>query len=237
MPYSFLEKYNAEEVNIKYDSIRKLHYVLFSGKKMFFPSHMKPIQIRNYYNKLLQEQDPESPHAYLTDDFSVNFGDVVVDLGAAEGNFSLSVVEKVSELYIFEGDELWCEALEATFYPWNDKVHIIKKFVSNIDQSNFIKLDTFFYNKTVNFIKMDIEGYELRAIHGAINTIQRSKELKISVCTYHKKDDETEISCELDKLGFSTEFSKGYMLFYYDKSFNEPFFRRGLIRANKIIKG
>jgi 16S rRNA A1518/A1519 N6-dimethyltransferase RsmA/KsgA/DIM1 with predicted DNA glycosylase/AP lyase activity len=46
-------------------------------------------------------------------------GDVVVDAGAAEGNFALSVIDKASKVYIIEGDAGWCEALRQTFLPYN----------------------------------------------------------------------------------------------------------------------
>jgi predicted RNA methylase len=41
--------------------------------------------------------------------------DVVADLGAAEGNFSLSIINKVKKIYIFEYDKEWVEALKAPF--------------------------------------------------------------------------------------------------------------------------
>jgi hypothetical protein len=37
----------------------------------------------------MREQDPDSPHRYLTDSFTIGNDDVLADIGAAEGNFSL----------------------------------------------------------------------------------------------------------------------------------------------------
>ena len=88
-----------------------------------------------------------SPHRYLTESFTIGQNDVLADIGAAEGNFSLAVIEKVKKIYIFEYDQEWIEALRATFAPWSDKVEIINKFVSDKNDEYHIRFDTFFENK------------------------------------------------------------------------------------------
>lgn len=42
--------------------------------------------------------------------------------------------------------------------------------------------------ETVDFIKLDIEGFELAALLGAIQTIQKFKP-RLQICLYHKKED------------------------------------------------
>lgn len=39
---------------------------------------------------------------YLDEDFQVEEGDVVLDVGVAEGNFSMEIIERASKIYLFE---------------------------------------------------------------------------------------------------------------------------------------
>ena len=47
--------------------------------------------------------------------------------------------------------------------------------------------------ETVNYIKMDIEGSEMRALRGAERTIQRFRP-KLAICVYHRPADLWEIT-------------------------------------------
>lgn len=49
-------------------------------------------------------------------------------------------------------------------------------------------IDEFFKNDNIDFIKMDIEGAELQALKGGINTIQRNRPI-LSICIYHSPED------------------------------------------------
>ena len=79
-------------------------------------------------------------------------------------------------------------------------------------------------------VKMDIEGYEGRALRGAEKLLQYDK-LKLACCLYHNKDDEKELVEKLVGLGFNVEISDGYMLLYYEEYISYPYFRRVLARA------
>jgi FkbM family methyltransferase len=50
-----------------------------------------------------------------------------------------------------------------------------------------VRLSDTIRNKRVTFIKMDIEGTELRALHGAEEVIRRQKP-KLAVCVYHRPE-------------------------------------------------
>ncbi|MDR1818661.1 MAG: hypothetical protein LBR15_00235, partial [Methanobrevibacter sp.] len=84
-PYDFVRKYNAREIQVCLDIESKMSYVLHNNKRLYFPVNMKPQEIQNIYNGLLTEQDPQSPHLYETSTFHVEDGDVILDVGAAEG--------------------------------------------------------------------------------------------------------------------------------------------------------
>jgi hypothetical protein len=234
-PYSYTARYNPENIAVSFDTKKEMKYILQEGKRLYFKKGWDIKQIQTYYNGLLIEQDSLSPHCYETSEFHVSEGDVVVDAGVAEGNFALSVIEKVKKIYLFEPDKTWITALEATFAPWNEKVVIVNKYVSDNDKENCITLDTFFGNEKIDFIKADIEGAEFQLLTGAKTVLSRQTPMKITLCTYHKHNDAETFNQILMKNGFHTEFSKGYMIFFqelFDK-LEPPYLRRGLIRATK----
>ncbi len=235
-PYDFQDEYIAENIEVFDDKEKGLKYVLMDGKKLYFKKRWGTKKIQNLYNLLSKEQDIRSPHRYLTNEFEFKMGETLVDVGAAEGNFALSVVEKASRIILFEADKEWIEPLNATFEPWKDKVEIVNKFVSNISDSSNTKLDDYLNveNGRETFIKIDVEGAESRLLDGCKKFLSEQKPLKLAICTYHKQNDEKEFSSLLKHLQFNISHSDGYMLFYYDKQMTAPYFRRGLIRAWKI---
>jgi len=231
-PNKFVEKYNEKEVVVFKDENNGLFYVIHEGKKLYFKSDYNTIElVQNVYNCSCVEQDPDSAHCYVDDNFKVEEGDILLDIGAAEGNFALANIEKVKKVYLFETEPQWIEALQCTFAPWKDKVEIINKYVSDNNNNNNITLESFFENKEVNFIKMDIEGEEINVINSSINFIKKQNNLKIAACTYHNNNDAKILSDLFNKNKIDFSFSKNNMLFIYDK-LSPPFFRKGLIRAS-----
>lgn len=231
-PYNYKKKYITNDIEVFKDNANSLLFTILNGKKLYFKRTWSIETIKNYANDLLIEQDINSPHRYLTDDFQINNNDIVVDVGVAEGNFSLSIIEKASKLYLFETDKEWTEALSATFSPWKEKVIIINKYVSNINNDKKITLDNFFMgNSNIDFLKVDVDGAESELIQGSENLFLSSKIYKVALCTYHKQEDENIFTKFLHNKGFNVTYSIGYMIFYHDKSLSAPYLRRGLIRA------
>jgi len=63
---------------------------------------------------------------------------------------------------------------------------------SKIEQTYAVKLDTILKDIEVTLIKMDIEGAEMNALRGAIETISRCTP-KLALCVYHRVEDLWEI--------------------------------------------
>ncbi len=232
-PYDFTEKYDASSIAVHEDSSCGLKYVMMDGKRLYFKRRWSANRIQKSFHDLSLEQDPESPHRYLSADFDLGQEDVLADFGAAEGNFSLSVIERIKKVYLFESDPEWKEALEMTFLPWKDKVEIVPKFVSDKNDEKNCSGDKFFYDKELTFLKIDVDGGERKLLQGFKDTICNATNIKIALCTYHQHDDEAEFTNLLQSAGYAVKPSKGYMIFYYDKKLKAPYIRRALIRAKK----
>lgn len=231
-PYAFNQKYKKEDVHVFLDKKNGLKYVIENDKRLYFKRKSSFRGVKRNYTALRVEQDMKSAHRYLTPSFTIEEGDILVDVGAAEGNLPLSVIEKVKKLYLFETDPNWLEALEATFAPWRDKVVIVNKFVSNVNNQKYVSLDEFFKDKEpYTFLKVDAEGAEATILKGANAQLSSDKKLKLALATYHKPNDAEEFELILNNFRFKTEFSNGYMIFPELRTFFPPYLRRGLIRA------
>ncbi|MFZ2038540.1 MAG: family 6 glucosyltransferase [Minisyncoccia bacterium] len=135
---------------------------------------------------------------YFFREIDVNKGDVVIDLGAAPGDFSAVCINKgASRVYAFEPEENNSSNLSVVSKLNENKIEIIRKYCgteTNIE-NNSISLDDFAKENNltkIDFIKADIEGAEANAIMGAKNILKKYKP-KLSFCTYHSIDDEKNI--------------------------------------------
>lgn len=233
--YDFPEKYLHNEVRIFYDDNEQMNYVLHDGKRMYlsgkFPNERA---MKQYYNSLCMEQDMQSPHLYQSDRVHVKEGDVLLDVGAAEGFFALSVIDKISYAYLIEADSDWEKALKATFRPYKDKVRIISGFVSDVVGENEITIDSIIKDRRLDFLKMDIEGAEKKALAGAVNTL-KTHCVRCAVCTYHNDDDFTEIADFFSNMQYLYEVADGYLLCggMWEKDNRAIDFRRGVLRSWK----
>ena len=232
-PCNLSSKYCAENVQLFFDQGIGLNFALIDGKRLYFKRGWTESECIQYCYCIQAEQDKNSPHRYLSEQFTVQTNDIVVDVGAAEGIFSLDVIEKAIRVYLFESDRGWIEALEATFVPWKEKVIIVDSFVSDKDDQTNITLDTFFQNREhPAFLKVDVDGAEAKLLKGCMHLLAVHKPMKIALCTYHKQEDESMFSKLLREEGFNISYSKGYMLFINDE-LKPPYFRRGVLRAVK----
>ena len=239
-PYQLVKEMPSVEAGI--DEALQLPYVMHKGKRLYFPhSYSIDLCLRMYDSYISKECllggkfREKQPHQYLTETFTIEEGDVLVDVGCAEALLSLDNIEKVSKVYLFEYDPMWIPALNATFKDYMDKVVIINKYVSDKDTDTTITLKTALRNEYGKqlFIKMDIEGAEVDVLNGSRDFLSNTSNIKIACCTYHKQHDEEIIPKILSELGYNYEFSDGYMLFFLDANMQYPYFRHGLVRARK----
>lgn len=237
-PYKELEKYSSSDITVEKDKANGLFFTQYNGKKMYLSRKFKfKAHAVRYIRNLIMEQDAKSPHRYLTPDFNVNTNDIVYDIGAAEGIFTLDVIDKAKKIYLFECDKGWIEALKYTFEPYKDKIEIVNKYISNINDDNNITIDDFTNNRNefsiVNFIKMDIEGYDEAALQGAVKTLESQTNLKLATCVYHLPHQEESIKKYLSS--YSNTTSDRFMLYYYDYNISDDYLRHGVLRSKKKI--
>ncbi len=223
-----------KKTKVFYDEANNLHFLIHDKKRLYYPREMDEKQILKTYYQFLSEMDNDSPHLY-TNNLNEIKDKVLFDCGVAEGLFPLTYVDQFKKIVLFECDNNWVEALKATFSPYSSKVTIVNKYVSNIDSESTITLDNFSKNHNIipNFIKMDIEGFEEKAIEGTKNILNNSAETVCAICTYHTPTAEKYIIEKMDSLGYRPEYNKGYMVFHCEEHFSSPYLRRGVVRFYK----
>lgn len=224
---------------VQWDKIEYLPYIIFEDKKMYYPRNrtFQRFEGKEVIYDLMAEQAKNSPHLYINDKIKVEQGDVICDAGVCEGNFALRYVDKASKIYLVECDEEWFLPLSKTFEPFKDKVEICHKFLGRFAVGNYINIDTLIQGK-LDFLKMDIEGAEVEALMGACECMKRN-DVKSSICSYHRHNDELFLKNILETYGYETFCSNGFMVFFGDENmYTNPEFRRGIvygIRGEKIL--
>lgn len=144
--------------------------------------------------------------------------EVYIDAGTFDGgtvlNFNQWANGKYKKIYAFEPIDDMCKAICKTIKGnnidnievlnnavWNQKEKI--SFLENGAGSHFsncgeidvqgIDIDHVLKDEKVTFIKMDVEGSELKALEGAKNTIIKNRP-RLAICIYHKPSDVIEIA-------------------------------------------
>ena len=224
----WLERHPQLANEVYFDEACGMFYFNRNGKKLYWSKGENIVSAIDKYSYLCYEQSETSAHKYFSENFAINEGDIVADIGCAEGIIILDNIEHIKHAYLFECDKGWVEALKKTFELWKDKITIINKFVGNQEDDSHVKLDSFFEDRAVDLIKMDIEGGELDALDGAKRLIQNERPLKLAICAYHKPNDEENIIKRLNNFDIEIPREK---LFVW--SSEEPFFCSGVIRATK----
>ncbi len=209
-------------------------YVIHEGFKLYFKKGISKKSIENVYLNLVREQDVLSPHCYTSNEFSIKSDEVLYDIGAAEGFFTLMHIDKIKHAFLFEIDPEWIEVLKLTFSQWMDKITIVPYFVSDIHDDKSISIDKFVTTVTddlkPDFIKIDVEGAESKVLNG-MGSILGKKDLKISLATYHYLADYDKFTSFFKRRNYLIEPSKGLTLLSLEP-LSPPYFRKGIIRLS-----
>ena len=224
------------------DEANGLPFVLHNGRKLYYPQERTVRKVAASYRRYIEVENilgggyaRQSPHQYQADGFRVQAGDVVVDVGAAEGLFALDVMDLARRIYIIEADPQWQAPLQATFAPFGDKAVLIHKTVAATQAADRMQLAALLEQEPAPgwFFKMDIEGDEVAVLEDLVPRLPADVAVRFACCTYHRHGDAERMQALFVRHGFRTEFSGGYMLYLYDPDLRYPFFRRGVLRASR----
>lgn len=184
------------------------------------------------YISIICEQSNGSAHKYFSKSCFIEKGDILVDVGTAEGMITLKYIDQLKKAYMIESDMQWKNALEKTFAPYNDKTRVIYKTVSDLNDNYNITLDKLLENESGSImVKIDVEGFEMKVLSGCKNLLKRNN-VKFVVCTYHNDTDADVFENFFASHGYHTEFSEGY-LWVPSFSSQAPYLNKGVIRAWK----
>lgn len=192
-------------LNAKVIEHLKDEFTIVDGHKMFLD---KNDSLLLSINKIYEENETN----FIKD--SINEGDIVIDIGANIGYYTLlfaRLVGNTGKVYSFEPDPRNCLLLEKNIQI-NDYNNIVleKKAISDKTEKSIlyvtddnagstmhkgnsttkneididaITLDDYFKANSIapDFIKIDIEGYELNALKGMKMVLQSSNKIKIMI--------------------------------------------------------
>ncbi|MCS7175976.1 FkbM family methyltransferase [Pseudothermotoga sp.] len=147
---------------------------------------------------------------YDNEQSKINRGDVVFDLGAHVGIFTCLaglIVGDEGKVYAFEPLKEYAEILKKNVELNRlNNVTIVQKAVGDQERSASMKgisvteeegeiplitLDRFVQENSIDridFLKMDVEGYERKVLLGGMNSLKKFKP-KMGICIYHLPDD------------------------------------------------
>lgn len=177
---------------------------------LFWP---KKYSLTNLQQIISETFDSKDWHFYQKEHTTIESGEIILDIGTAEGLFPLTVIDKCTKVIIVEPNKIFIKSLKKSFSNYLDKVEILNYAVGNqsgvinfsedslegqvtADCNNQIqieKIDNLIpQDQKISYLKADIEGFELEMLKGAAETIKRNKP-KIAITTYHKENDYKEM--------------------------------------------
>ena len=228
----------SAELVIKRDPRNGLVYVVHRGEKFYYPRGTSEEELADAYHYYVEVEGilgtgclTRSPHSYVSPMFSVEAGDVLVDIGCSDALFAFDNAEKAGRIYLIEAWKRWIPALKASFAPYADKTSIVRRYVGDGSDGRSVRLEEVLKDSATSkfFIKMDIEGAEREVLRSSVSFL-KTHQAKLAVCVYHRQDDAAVISNLLTEIGFQVSYSDGYVLTRAN-GIHYPYFRHGVIYA------
>jgi len=214
--YSSKAKSKIKEIILK-DDYYSIYFKNFSNP-LFYP---KDFPLESLETVIVESFYKRNWHYYQIPQTTVTNEDIVIDCGAAEGLFGFLVVDRCEKLFLIEPLPVFCKAMEKTFernksvkilpFALSDKEMTAQILENDISSSlsygntgtevNVTTLDKLFYEKEekITYIKIDLEGYDYKALLGAEKLIRENKP-KIAVTTYHNFHHAEDISAYLKSM-------------------------------------
>ena len=243
--YPYKQIHKGNDIETGFDDELFLPYVIHKEKRLYFPRGFNLKRCEKIYRSLVEfdcilggEHMEKQPHQYQSETFKIEKNEVLVDVGSAEALLALDQIDILGKVYLIECDKRWAPALKATFKLYQDKVVIVDKLISDCDSSTTVTLETILKNERDRkiFVKMDIEGSEVKVLEQSKEFLTKSSNIKLAVCTYHRQSDGDKILSIFEEMGYQHEFSEGWVYFNeYDNEIRYPYFRHGVIRGWKRI--
>ena len=194
----------------------------------------KEYPLDGIYQVTSESFDKKDWHYYQKKGTEVAPGEILLDIGAAEGLFSLTVAERCKKIMLVEPNDHFVEALKHTFASFQEKVRIFDVAVGSKNgeitfnpdsligrieadtkpgrKKKLTTVDDLMGDLPITYLKADLEGFEIEMLKGAEKTIKRNRP-KIAITAYHKEN----ISGEI--IGLIKNFVPQYQ--YYTKGISQ----------------
>lgn len=234
-PGAVCARYEQAVSGLLYDASCDMFYVMIDGKPLYYPQEFSDEQVLERYRKLCEEQDRESAHCYRNGNLQIPDGAVIMDAGAAEGYFALTVIEHAGRVYLTDRDERWNAAWQKTFAPYRDKVVFLHGVLGGSEAGcDVMTIDDIIGTGRLDFLKVDVGGAEQEVLLGAQKVLGNAAAMRCVVAAYHTHESEAQIEHILRENGFQTDRADGYFLHMdYEKPVWENELRHALVWAER----
>lgn len=195
------------------DSVDEFTRVTFFNleRKLHWP---KKFLVSGVHQVTAETFDINDWHYYQFSKTIIEKGEILLDIGTAEGLFPLLVIDKCSYIYMIEPSQYFFRSLSKTFENDSEKTTIFNVAVGAKKDKVFFNedsldgqisiesassrsvvvetVDALIGSNKITYLKADIEGFEYEMLQGAKQTIMQNIP-KIAITVYHRQNDSKQI--------------------------------------------